>query len=706
MNNTSLLDIEDDGGNSCCSSFAISRGHNCRDSPEGDDNSSFTVATVLENIKIKHHGSLPRNIFYDYDLNGIKNTASTQCGNSFMTSRMCRNTNKMIVDRNEEIEKLRCTSSLMDSSLESTDDEHFFKEVDQIRPPAASSNANLLERKSYVEVQKTIKKSNCKNVIFNTTTKAINRESIFRNISIGDTSVKASTDTRHLLNPAKSHFVARYDDKISLYSFDASTSTDSNPLDFELDSTDFATAIRKQKIQRNDGQFSNKFPAEYGDLAARATGKTASFDSQNDIKHDRSSNAKIKAIVSNAVRLVARGNCDGVGSWDVQEHQILSGKKRSRHQMNAPNGILNVGQTWSSRKNHIQLQFLAERDEERQLFNQKLQEFNTQIMYLKHENLSAYESVALARTESIAAKESKEAVEAELDILRKKVDDYENERSMMKEEMVEFAETEKHRVETICRLESKLRRVKASLAEAANAAIKAQKTEAALRLAIKELQEENKLLSTELDVKTKHLVKECNQHHGKIATAREDTRKWQLQVEENAIEIQMLQLKLATAKKSAGMEPVRCQVSSTPTAANLGLVNTFGAEDVTCSPEVLTQQTASIVASRPYLQSPPDTSSRQLSYHTLSPSNSCEKENKLPQQNLTSKKHRQKCCLCFKDRAGVMKSCQCGKNSCDKRAHAACLAKYKVGNISSCVSHPGTPLPPMPLVLCNGLWRN
>jgi len=369
MNITSLLDIEDDSGNSCCSSSAVSTVHNCGPSLEGDDHSSFTVATVLEKNRSKHHGP-PRDIFYDDDSNESKNDASTQCENSFKTSRMCRNPNKMLFGRNEEIEKLRCTSSLMDSSLDSTAEEHFCKEVDQIIPPATSSNANVLERNSYVEVQKTIKKSNCKNVIFNTTTNAINRESIFRNISIGDTSVKTSTDTRHLLNPAKSQFVARRDEKMSLYSFDASTSTDTNPLDLGLDSAVVTTAIRKQKRQRNDGRFSNKFLAVYDDLAAQAMDQTTSCDSQNDIKNDRSRNARIKHLVSNAVRSVARGNCDGVGSWDVEEHQILSGKKRSVRQRNAPNGILNVGQTWSNRQNHIQLHYLAEIDQERQLFNQ------------------------------------------------------------------------------------------------------------------------------------------------------------------------------------------------------------------------------------------------------------------------------------------------------------------------------------------------
>jgi hypothetical protein len=39
-----------------------------------------------------------------------------------------------------------------------------------------------------------------------------------------------------------------------------------------------------------------------------------------------------------------------------------------------------------------------------------------------------------------------------------------------------------------------------------------------------------------------------------------------------------------------------------------------------------------------------------------------------------------------------------------KWAHAMCIINRKSGNVSTCVSHPGTPAPPLPMVLCEGIW--
>ena len=44
-----------------------------------------------------------------------------------------------------------------------------------------------------------------------------------------------------------------------------------------------------------------------------------------------------------------------------------------------------------------------------------------------------------------------------------------------------------------------------------------------------------------------------------------------------------------------------------------------------------------------------------------------------------------------------MKSCQCGKAACVKRAHISCV--HRVLPAPS-VSHPGTPAPRLPVVLC------
>jgi predicted nucleic acid-binding Zn-ribbon protein len=56
------------------------------------------------------------------------------------------------------------------------------------------------------------------------------------------------------------------------------------------------------------------------------------------------------------------------------------------------------------------------------------------------------------------------------------------------------------------------------------------------------------------------------------------------------------------------------------------------------------------------------------------------------------------CCLCNRVASGLMKSCQCGQANCDKRAHSTCISARGSG---SSLSHPGTPAPRLPLVLCS-----
>lgn len=55
------------------------------------------------------------------------------------------------------------------------------------------------------------------------------------------------------------------------------------------------------------------------------------------------------------------------------------------------------------------------------------------------------------------------------------------------------------------------------------------------------------------------------------------------------------------------------------------------------------------------------------------------------------------CSICFKASFGIMKACQCGKPLCNKRAHVSCANRIQPG---PSVSHPGTPAPRLPIVLC------
>eukprot|EP00804_Cyclotella_cryptica_P003222 CCRYP_010463-RA/>CCRYP_010463-RA protein AED:0.02 eAED:0.02 QI:200/1/1/1/0/0.5/2/1036/420 len=392
---SSLLDIEDDGDNSCCSSFTATTVHNCGSSSEDDEHSSFTVATVLENDMSKNKGLVRKDVYYHHASKAGQIDASTQRGNSSnVSSRIRRNRNTMLIDRNEEIQKLRCTSSLIDSSLDSTCDENSCEGVEQMIPPVTSWNArNVLERNTNMEVQKTIKKSNRKSSNFNSTSEAINRHSVFRKMSAGDKSVKSSISTRLHMKPVKSPLLVPYDEKLSPCSFDASASTQTNLLDLELDNVDVGAAIRQRKRHRTDAQYSNKFLSVYDELDAQAIDKSSSFDSQSGVTYNKRSKAKMKSMAPNAVLSITRGNCEGVGSWDRREKQTSSEKKRLLHQTDTPKDKQNLGQSWSSKQYPIQWQSCAERDKERQLFNQKLQECNTQINF---SNTKTYQPMSLS----------------------------------------------------------------------------------------------------------------------------------------------------------------------------------------------------------------------------------------------------------------------------------------------------------------------
>ena len=58
------------------------------------------------------------------------------------------------------------------------------------------------------------------------------------------------------------------------------------------------------------------------------------------------------------------------------------------------------------------------------------------------------------------------------------------------------------------------------------------------------------------------------------------------------------------------------------------------------------------------------------------------------------------CSLCNKTLFGLMQRCQCGKKTCRKKAHNTCVRRIQP---SISVSHPGTPAPRLPLLLCSSV---
>ena len=149
-----------------------------------------------------------------------------------------------------------------------------------------------------------------------------------------------------------------------------------------------------------------------------------------------------------------------------------------------------------------------------------------------------------------------------------------------------------------------------------------------------------------------------------------------------------------------GMEGIKVLTNDdkTPKNTDLDTINSLGAEDVG------ELELADHVSNIPLkaVRQMPDSSSKQLSFirpteaHT--PTRMTKEKGKSKENQASGE-----CSLCFRKPKlnGVVKYCQCGKASCNKWAHRTCLLNRK--SVSS-VSHPGSPMPSLPTILCDGIY--
>ena len=156
-----------------------------------------------------------------------------------------------------------------------------------------------------------------------------------------------------------------------------------------------------------------------------------------------------------------------------------------------------------------------------------------------------------------------------------------------------------------------------------------------------------------------------------------------------------------TERCGEGMEEgieVLTNDDKTPKNTDLDAINSLGAEDVD---ELDLADHVSKIPLKAVCQMP-DSSSKQLSFirptEALTPTRKTKEKGKAKENQASGE-----CSLCFRQPKsnGVVKYCQCGKASCNKWAHRTCLMNRK--SVSS-VSHPGSPMPNMPTILCDGIY--
>jgi len=238
--------------------------------------------------------------------------------------------------------------------------------------------------------------------------------------------------------------------------------------------------------------------------------------------------------------------------------------------------------------------------------------------------------------------------------------------------------------ERLHRLENELSSTRSTLIEAASATAETESTNALLNQTVQELNTLNETLHEKLKENLESAGKERAHLQSALSQSESETQRLRLQLTMEEEEIQRVKLDLEAKEK----EGSQLRNRTINLERNLSEANSFNISDID-----LESTRHRLRSSTPRLDDgllPNTTGKENVPYSGLpSNSKSQKKFNGVPFKSTN-------CCVCFKKCFGIMKPCQCGDTKCDLRAHAFCLGK----NPSISVSHPGTPPPSLPNVLC------
>lgn len=229
----------------------------------------------------------------------------------------------------------------------------------------------------------------------------------------------------------------------------------------------------------------------------------------------------------------------------------------------------------------------------------------------------------------------------------------------MRKALQQIKDVERDRKEKTKLIEAELLEARDALSTANSKVAESETAVMSLRCAMDELKRENQSLRDLAQMK------------------RETPARWKMELKE-------------------GTEGIEIEMNgATPRTTQLDNINALGAEDAAGS------ELSDHVSKLPLmaiLQRTPDSSSRQLSFASS--------KSKLTPGKENNPKLQSECSLCCRPHRpnAALKRCQCGREDCMQWAHATCLLNRK--SVSSCVSHPGTPAPPLPMILCEGIWHN
>lgn len=411
---------------------------------------------------------------------------------------------------------------------------------------------------------------------------------------------------------------------------------------------DDATATQSQigsEVLHKTHSYSDKFNSVYEEVATIAAKKKQSSESVNNGRFQNARNSLSTAVRSFGVGLSNATACDAVGttfpmvasSWDVDDSSQISGKKRA-------------SDTRFSLGNHNKRKRPLDIRSELVLMQDKMDNYERTIQSLQHQNSDLTQ--AKSNLQSMFDQSNNALRTAQL-----------------------ATKVSQNQAET---LTIQLNEMKNELHDARRDVVKIRKENDEAKEAVKE---RIRALEGKLELKMK---REKDRHQIEIMS---------LKAKVNSAENTVEECQEVIERQAEKIVKLEITLADTTTAATDALEMAKEAEeerDLWKKRAMLSPKAKTLAKSFLHTASYFSCENQQQ----LTPTPIC-KENK----NNTAIGS---CSLCFKEQSGITRWCKCGKDGCKEWAHAQCLAKRK-NNVSSSVSHPGTPPPPLPLILCSGI---
>jgi hypothetical protein len=347
---------------------------------------------------------------------------------------------------------------------------------------------------------------------------------------------------------------------------------------------------------------------------------------------------------------------------------------------------------------------LAETTSASQILHKEQQQVNATVAVAEAKLLQKEGEIIRAKKDLMVLLQSNQDLEAvncnmkkERDEFALQVNKYEQELDELKREKLDLVAVEKARKDRADKVEQEWHKSQTMLVEVTSGQAAAKQTQAILEESIASLQKTNRDLHATLLAKqhtamtdkqriSETVIKvEKEAQRLRIAAEASDEEMARLKVEKTATDKQLQQLKarLATSERILKEHSLKAISVATPLSSSVSPVG------------VTTPSNSAINAPN------------QLSFHLPPLSTGQKMSSSMTKSAITEKENLgvdkgDLCCICYKPSLGIMKTCQCGGMACHRKAHANCI-KLSSMTPGPSVSHPGTPAPKLPVVLCDSV---